>query len=266
MSETTQPAPPIIELKGVGQSYDGGENWIIKDCNLTVVDKPAQGEFLVVLGMSGCGKSTILRYIAGLQKPTEGQVLIHGKPLDESPRVSMVFQRYSSLPWLTVLDNVSLALQYKGIAKKERHEQAMDIIKKVGLDGHQNKYAQYPTLSGGQLQRVAIARSIVANPEILLMDEPFGALDINTRLQMQDLLSELWSEFHPTVVFVTHDISEAVYLGDDIYIMKSQPSHFVEHIKVGLPLVRGRELKRDPKFIEIVHEVEDKMVAVGKMG
>ena len=99
--------PPIIELKDVGQSYDGGENWIIKNGNLTIPDKPAQGEFVVILGMSGCGKSTILRYIAGLQKPTEGQVLIHGKPMDEAPRVSMVFQRYSSLPWLTVLDNVA---------------------------------------------------------------------------------------------------------------------------------------------------------------
>ena len=258
--------PPIIELKDVGQSYDGGENWIIKDCQLSIPDKPAQGEFVVILGMSGCGKSTILRYIAGLQKPTEGQVLVHGKPMDEAPRVSMVFQRYSSLPWLTVLDNVSLALKYKGVDQKERSEQAMDIIKKVGLAGHENKYAQYPTLSGGQLQRVAIARSIVANPEILLMDEPFGALDINTRLQMQDLLSELWSDFHPTVIFVTHDISEAVYLGDDIYIMKSQPSHFVKHIKVDLPLIRGRDMKRDPKFIEHVHQVEDSMVEVAKMG
>lgn len=257
---------PIIELKDVGQSYDGGENWIIKNANLTIPDKPAQGEFVVILGMSGCGKSTILRYIAGLQKPTEGQVLIHGKPMDEAPRVSMVFQRYSSLPWLTVLENVALALQFKGVAKKERQEQAMDIIKKVGLDGHEQKYAQYPTLSGGQLQRVAIARSMVANPEILLMDEPFGALDINTRLQMQDLLASLWTEFHPTVVFVTHDISEAVYLGDDIYIMKSQPSDFVKHIQVDLPLVRSRELKREAKFIELVHKVEDSMVEVGKMG
>jgi NitT/TauT family transport system ATP-binding protein len=257
---------PIIELKGVGQSYDGGENWIIKNANLTIPDKPAQGEFVVILGMSGCGKSTILRYIAGLQKPTEGQLLIHGKPMDEAPRVSMVFQRYSSLPWLTVLENVALALQFKGVAKKERQEQAMDIIIKVGLDGHEQKYAQYPTLSGGQLQRVAIARSMVANPEILLMDEPFGALDINTRLQMQDLLASLWTEFHPTVVFVTHDISEAVYLGDDIYIMKSQPSDFVKHIQVDLPLVRSRELKREARFIELVHKVEDSMVEVGKMG
>ncbi|MCB0519793.1 MAG: ABC transporter ATP-binding protein [Lewinellaceae bacterium] len=257
--------PSIIELKDIGQSYDGGENWILKNAQLIIPDKPAQGEFVVILGMSGCGKSTILRYVAGLQKPTEGQVLIHGKPMEEAPRVSMVFQQYSSLPWLTVLDNVALSLQYKGVAEKERHEQAMDIIKKVGLDGHENKYAQYPTLSGGQLQRIAIARSMVANPEILLMDEPFGALDINTRLQMQELLTSLWLEFHPTVIFVTHDISEAVYLGDDIYIMKSPPSRFVEHIEVGLPFQRTRELKRDPHFIELVQHVEDKMVAVGKM-
>ncbi|MFQ5445569.1 MAG: ABC transporter ATP-binding protein [Saprospiraceae bacterium] len=257
--------PPIIELRGAGQSYDGGEHWILKDTSLVINDKPAQGEFVVVLGMSGCGKSTLLRYVAGLQKPTEGEVLIHGKHIEEAPRVSMVFQQYSSLPWLTVLDNVSLSLKYKGVPAKERQEQAMDIIQKVGLAGHEKKYAQYPTLSGGQLQRVAIARSIVANPEILLMDEPFGALDINTRLQMQDLLAELWLDFHPTVIFVTHDISEAVYLGDDIYIMKSTPSRFVEHIGVDLPFHRTRETKRSARFIELVHEVEDRMVSVSKM-
>ena len=254
----------IIELKHISQSYDGGESYIIKDLNLLIEDKPEQGQFVVILGMSGCGKSTILRYIAGLQQPTDGQVLIHNAPVTKEQRVSMVFQRYSSLPWMTVLDNVALALQYKGIEAKERKEKAMEIIKKVGLEGHENKYAQYPTLSGGQLQRVAIARSILANPEILLMDEPFGALDVNTRLQMQDLLAELWLDFHPTVIFVTHDISEAVYLGDDIYIMKAAPSRFVKHIHVDLPFERTREIKRDPRFTALVHEVEDAMVEVAK--
>ena len=178
----------------------------------------------------------------------------------------MVFQKYSSLPWMTVLDNVGLALQYKGVDKKERRDRAMNIIEKVGLLGHENRYAQYPILSGGQLQRVAIARSMIANPEILLMDEPFGALDIKTRMQMQELLTNLWHEFHSTIIFVTHDISEAVYLGDEIYIMKSQPSQFVEHIHVDLPLERDRMIKRDPRYISLVQEVEDRMVKVSEMG
>lgn len=255
----------IIELNNIGQSYDGGKNWIIKDLNFIVEDKPAQGQFVVILGMSGSGKSTLLRYVAGLQKPTEGEVIIKGKPIDKSQRVSMVFQQYSSLPWMSVLDNVGLALRYEGVNKKERDERAMELIKEVGLDGHQNKYAMYPTLSGGQLQRVAIARSLLANPEILLMDEPFGALDIRTRLQMQELLISLWEKFHSTIIFVTHDISEAVYLGDDIYILKSQPSQIVEHIPVDLPLHRDRNTKRDPRYVEIVHHVEDTMISVSNL-
>ncbi len=258
--------PNIIELRKVGQSYDGGQHWIIKDLDLLIEDKAGQGEFVVILGMSGCGKSTLLRYIAGLQKPTEGEVLIHGKSVSESDRVSMVFQQYSSLPWMTVLENVSLALKYKGVDKKEREERAMELIQLVGLEGHEQKFAQYPTLSGGQLQRVAIARSLIANPDIILMDEPFGALDINTRLQMQDLLAEIWMKFHPTVIFVTHDISEAVYLGDDIYIMKSPPSRFVRHIKVDLPFHRTKQTKRESRFVELVREVEDAMIEVSQMG
>lgn len=256
----------IIELKKVSQSYDGGNSYIIQDLDFLIEDKPMQGQFAVILGMSGCGKSTILRYIAGLQEPTAGEIFIHDNPRTSDVRVSMVFQQYSSLPWMTVLDNVSLALRYKGVKKKDRDEQAMEFIKLVGLEGHEQKYAQYPTLSGGQLQRVAIARSLLANPEILLMDEPFGALDINTRLQMQDLLLELWHKFHPTIVFVTHDISEAVYLGDDIYIMKSAPSQFVRHIHVDLPFERNRSTKRSSRFEELVHTVEDNMIDVARLG
>lgn len=252
----------IIELRGVSQSYDGGHNWIIKDFNLIVEDKPNQGQFVVLLGMSGSGKSTILRYISALQKPTEGQVLVKGKPVDDQTHISMVFQQYSSLPWMTVIENVGLALQYQGVAKKERDERAMELIKLVGLEGHEKKFAMYPTLSGGQLQRVAIARNLLANPEILLMDEPFGALDIKTRIQMQELLLSLWDKFKSTVIFVTHDISEAVYLGDDIYIMKYAPSKIVEHIKVDLPTQRSRETKRDPHFTQLVHHVEDTMMRI----
>lgn len=252
----------IIELKNVGQSYDGGNNWIIKGLNMLIEDKPDQGQFIVLLGMSGSGKSTLLRYIAGLQEPTEGEVLIKGKPVSDKQRVSMVFQQYSSLPWMTVLDNVALGLQYQGVSKQERYARAMELIQLVGLDGHEKKYAQYPALSGGQLQRVAIARSIIANPEIILMDEPFGALDIKTRIQMQELLVTLWQRFHSTILFVTHDINEAVYLADDIYIMKSPPSLIIEHIDIDLPLRRDHTTKREPHFTELVHHVEDTMIRI----
>ncbi|MEZ4887926.1 MAG: ABC transporter ATP-binding protein [Chitinophagales bacterium] len=254
----------IIELRNIGQSYDGGQNWIIKDFNMLIEDKPNQGQFICILGVSGCGKSTILRYIAGLQKPTEGEVFLNGKPRSEKDRIGMVFQKYSSLPWMTVLENVALGLKYKGVPRKEREEKAMEIIKTVGLVGHEGKYAQYPTLSGGQLQRVAIARSLLVNPQILLMDEPFGALDINTRLRMQNMLKDIWAEIHPTIIFVTHDIAEAVYLADEIYIMKSVPSQIIHRLDVDLPLVRDRSVKRDPRFIDMVYDIEDKMINLHK--
>lgn len=263
--QDTTARPNIIELKNIGQSYDGGQTWIIKGLNMLIEDKPDQGQFIALLGMSGSGKSTLLRYIAGLQSPTEGEVLIKGKPISDDNRISMVFQQYSSLPWMTVLDNVALALDYKGVDKKERYAKAMELIELVGLAGHEKKYAQYPALSGGQLQRVAIARSVIANPEIILMDEPFGALDIKTRIQMQDMLLALWDRFHSTILFVTHDISEAVYLSDDIFIMKSPPSLIIEHIDVDLPLRRDYSTKRDAHFTELVHHVEDTMIRIANL-
>lgn len=252
----------IIELRGIHQSYDGGKTNIIENLDFLVEDKPAQGQFVVILGASGAGKSTVLRYIAGLQRPSKGTVLVKGKPIGEATRVGMVFQKYSSLPWRTVLENVALPLEYQGVPKAERLERAQEMIELVGLAGHETKFAQYPTLSGGQLQRVAIARSLIANPDVLLMDEPFGALDINTRLQMQDLLTEIWHRIHPTIIFVTHDIPEAVYLADEIYMMKPAPSRFTEHVKVDLPLQRDRNTKRTDRYIELVREVEDKMIKI----
>lgn len=255
-------SPDIIELKNISISYDNGKSFIIKDLNFLVEEKPNQGQFVVILGVSGCGKSTVLRFISGLQKPTTGEILIKGKPRDKSMRIGMVFQQYSSMPWFTVLDNVALGLKYKGASKKERYEKAMEMIKLVGLEGQEHKNAKYPTLSGGQLQRVAIARSLVADPEILLMDEPFGALDLNTRLQMQDLLCEIWTKLQSTIIFVTHDLPEAVYLGDDIYIMRAGPGMIVEKISTGLPLERDRAIKRTPQFLDIVNNVENRMIAI----
>jgi len=257
--------PDIIDIKSAAQSYDGGKSFIIQDFNLLIENKPNQGQFVILLGPSGCGKSTILRYVAGLQTPTSGSVLINGVPRNDNDRIGMVFQQYSSFPWMTVLDNVALGLKFKNMGKAERTEKAMEMIKIVGLEGHEKKYAQYPKLSGGQLQRVAIARSLLVNNQILLMDEPFGALDTKTRLHMQDFLIDVWEKVQPTIILVTHDISEAVYLGDDIYIMSTAPSNIVHHTSVDLPFHRGRDIKRNPHFVDLVHDIEDKMMKVSEM-
>jgi len=251
--------PDIVELKNVAQTYENGKT-VLENFNLLIEDKPNVGQFVTILGESGCGKSTILRYITGLQKPTSGEVLIKGAPVTDKSRVGMVFQQYSSFPWRTVLENVAFGLELAGVSKKERNERAMEIIKVVGLDGHENKFAKYGILSGGQLQRVAIARSLLASPEIIVMDEPFGALDIKTRLQMQDMLMNIWEQVHPTIVFITHDISEAVYLSDDIYIMKANPGVIQHHISVPFKFPRNKEMKRTPEFRDVVHHVEDLMM------
>jgi NitT/TauT family transport system ATP-binding protein len=199
--------------------------------------------------------------IAGLTKPSSGDILIDEAPMEANPNIGMVFQKYSNFPWYTVLENVALGLQFKGVSKKERNERAMEMIQLVGLEGHESKFAQYPTLSGGQLQRVAIARSLVSSPNILLMDEPFGALDVKTRLQMQDLLVEIYETINPTIIFVTHDIQEAVYLSDDIYIMGTAPSQFIQHYNIALPFNRTG-IKRDPRFSRIVEGIEDFMMSI----
>jgi NitT/TauT family transport system ATP-binding protein len=252
----------VIELRGVGQSYDAGRTWIVKDCNLLIEDHVGRGQFVVILGRSGCGKSTLLRYIAGLTEPTQGQVLIYGKPREPELPISMVFQQYSSIPCYTVLENVGLPLRYRGVSRKEEAERAMEMIQLVGLDGHQQKYAKTPTLSGGQLQRVALARSLVATPEIVLFDEPFGALDSRTRLEMQLLVHQIFATLGQTCVFVTHQIDEAVFLGDEIYLMRANPGQIDRKVVVDLPLTRNLTTKQHPRFVELVQHVEAELLAV----
>lgn len=270
----------IVEIKNVSQSY--GDNVIIKDFNFLAERDKQKGVFKVILGPSGCGKSTILRYISGLQEPTSGEININGRPRRNSDHVGMVFQKYSSFPWRTVLENVSYGLEIKNsrydkfinlfrkkenkktfLTKAQIREKSLEMIKAVGLSGHEDKYAQYPTLSGGQLQRVAIARSLLATPDILLMDEPFGALDVPTRLQMQDMLADISNNLHPTIILITHDIPEAVYLADDIYIMSKAPSKIVKHIKVSSILPSNRKgIKRTQEFTNLVQKIEDLMMEI----
>lgn len=235
---------------------------VLKEVDLVIPNK-TEGEFAVFMGPSGCGKSTLLRFIANLDMPTSGEVFVNGLNTNNFLiRLGMVFQEYSSFPWLTVLDNVALGLKYQGVSKAERREQAMKMIQRVGLAGHELKYARKPTLSGGQLQRVAIARSLLANPQVLLLDEPFGALDVKTRAQLQDLLCSIFEEYKPTIILVTHDIQEAVYLADDIWIMSKPPAKFIHHVKVDLGFHRDRKTKRTKEFIELTQQVEDLMMAM----
>ncbi len=229
----------IINLVNITQVYSDHTppNVVFKDFNLDIKDIKDRGQFITIMGKSGCGKSTLLRYISGLQVPTSGDVYIYGKKRTDKDRIPMVFQQYTSFEWKTVLQNVALPLILKGIPKDEANEKAMEMIKIVGLAGHENKWAKYPILSGGQLQRVAIARNLVVNPQILLMDEPFGALDTVTRKQIQVFLRSIFenAKIDPTVIFVTHSESEAVFLSTDIYILDSGPATIRHHFKIDLP-------------------------------
>ena len=210
-----------------------------------------------MMGKSGCGKSTLLRYISGLQIPTSGDVYIYGKKRTDKDRIPMVFQQYTSFEWKTVLQNVALPLILKGIAKDEANDRAMEMIKIVGLDGHENKWAKYPILSGGQLQRVAIARNLVVNPQILLMDEPFGALDTVTRKQVQIFLRSIFenAKIDPTVIFVTHSESEAVFLSSDVYVLDSGPANIRHHIKIDLPQHRNDSIRYSTEFSDYVNKL-----------
>jgi NitT/TauT family transport system ATP-binding protein len=269
----TSTLPPVLELRGIKQTYFNSKTQkdfvVFDNFNLAVEDHPDMGQFVVIMGKSGCGKSTLLRYWTGLQKPTAGEVFVGGKLITEDQSIPMVFQQYSSLEWFTVLENVALPLTLKGVAKSQANEQAMEMIKVVGLEGHENKFAKMPQLSGGQLQRVAIARSLVANPNMLLLDEPYGALDGFTRAKMQFFLLDIFQKrelanYNPTVVLVTHDPREAVLLGNDIYIMDSDPGRIIKHIKPDLPDHRDRSIRKESRFIEIVSYIEDVMEGIIK--
>jgi NitT/TauT family transport system ATP-binding protein len=249
----------IINLVNITQVYTDHipQNVVFKDFNLDIKDIENQGQFITIMGKSGCGKSTLLRYISGLQVPTSGDVYIYGKKRTDEDRIPMVFQQYTSFEWKTVLQNVALPLILKGIPKSEANDKAMEMIKIVGLAGHEKKWAKYPILSGGQLQRVAIARNLVVNPQILLMDEPFGALDTVTRKQIQVFLRSIFenAKIDPTVIFVTHSESEAVFLSTDIYILDSEPANIRHHFKIDLPQCRDDSVRYSAQFTGYVNKL-----------
>jgi NitT/TauT family transport system ATP-binding protein len=263
----TVPEPPaaavpnVVDFRNVTKRF--GALTIIKDVTFSVEDLPDKGEFVTILGPSGCGKSTVLRLIAGLRPhypATEGTVLVGGTPVvaPGSDR-SMVFQDYTSFDNRTVEDNVAFGLECRGVPVAERRELARTWIAKVGLNVKRDA-TKYPReLSGGMRQRVAIARTLILSPRIILMDEPFGALDPTTRLHMQALLVDLWKEAQATVFFVTHSIEEAIYLGDRVYVFSSAPGTIIREIKVPPPTLPPKDMLREPAFVERVSEIRDVM-------
>ena len=219
-----------------------------------------EGELLVILGPSGCGKSTILRLLAGLLAPTAGRVLYRDRPHPgPSDRIGMIFQNYSLFPWLTVRKNITFGPRMRGERPEKYRLRAEELIEVARLQGLEDRYP--PHLSGGQQQRVAIVRSLVNEPDALLMDEPFGALDVQTRWQMQDFLIETRRLARLTIVFVTHDLDEAVYVGDRIAIASPRPLALGRQFTVPFaPEARKVALRRDPAFVTLVNEVREALL------
>lgn len=260
--------PPVVEFKDVSKTYHFGKPnafTAIENVSFVVNDTPDKGEFVGILGPSGCGKSTILKLIAGLepQHPaTTGSVKVLGEPVvGPGANRGMVFQDYTSFDHRTVLDNITFGLECHGVPRKVREELGRHWIEQVGLDVRNDQHKYPHQLSGGMRQRVAIARSLILRPRVILMDEPFGALDPQTRLSMQDLLVSLWRKAEATVFFVTHSIEEAVYLGDRVYVLTRSPGTLAKEIQVEPPDRMAAEMQREQKFQDTVYSLRDLIAA-----
>ena len=266
--QTTKPAgsppstsalPELVAFNKVTKKFGHGPDAkvAIQDVTFLVEDLPNKGELVTIVGPSGCGKSTLLRIISALNPhfpPTSGEVRIFGKPAERpgSDR-GLVDQKYSLLPHLTVLENIAFGLRLRGVGRAERLARAQEWAVKVGLDGSETKYPS--ELSGGMQQRVAIAATLILEPKILLMDEPFGALDPRIRLRMQELLIQLWTEQQSTVILVTHSVEEAVYLGDRVFLMGAKPGRLLEIMHVPRPDEPPEQARRKPWFINFTQEL-----------
>lgn len=244
---------PILVLQDVGKRFEGNRGEVVEalsGINLEI----QENELAVIVGPSGCGKSTLLNIVAGLEQASSGIVMLNGREIT-SPGADrgMVFQSYTLFPWLTVQQNVEFGLKIKGVPPEERAQKARHYIELVGLTGFQDALPK--TLSGGMKQRVAIARALANDPEMLLMDEPFGALDAQTRSIMQDLLLSVWEKERTTVLFITHDIDEAVLLADNVYVMSQRPGRIRAKIEVDIPRPRDHRVTVSHQFTEIKKEI-----------
>jgi NitT/TauT family transport system ATP-binding protein len=240
------PAPAAIEVAALSHVYRGrdGEVPTLDDVSLTV----GAGRFVVIVGPSGCGKTSLLMMLAGLRHQTAGEIRCNGRPIPEPDpeRVGVVFQEASLFPWLTAVDNVEFPLALRHAPREERRRRATEMLDLVGLAGFGGRYPH--ELSGGMKQRVAIARGLVQDPPVLLMDEPFAALDEQTRMTMGHELLRIWSQTSKTVVFVTHSLTEAVYLADEVLVMSARPGRIIDRIAVSLPRPRSYDMMATDTF------------------
>jgi NitT/TauT family transport system ATP-binding protein len=263
MTQTTEPASAgastaAISLRGATKRFhtlDGAGFTAIRDVDLEVTD----GEFVSVVGPTGCGKSTTLSLVSGLEPATAGTVSVHGTPVTAIPDgVGYMFQADAVLPWKNVLDNVAIGLRYRGVSRAEAHERARDWLDRVGLTGFEDRYPHQ--LSGGMRKRVALAQSMITEPSLLLLDEPFAALDVQTRELMQNELLALWSGTGAAVVFVTHDLTEAISLADRVVVMTAGPATVKDVVPIDLPRPRDvEEIRLTPAFVEIYKRVWDSL-------
>lgn len=254
---------PKLRIQDLGITYidrHGRATEAVREVSLDIVDKPGVGEVVVFLGPSGCGKSTILKAVAGLLPPTRGQIFLDGAPVTNVGRDrGMVFQAYTSFGWMTVRDNVEYGLKLQGVPAAKRHEAADKYLNSVGLTDFADHYPK--DLSGGMKQRVAIARTLLNKPRVVLMDEPFGALDPQTRWGMQSLLLDVSRTEDNTILFVTHDVSEAVYLADTIYVLASRPTRILHRVDVPFFETRDISLKSAPEFRAVEKKLLDLLYA-----
>ena len=251
--------PEVVRFNKVTKAFGEGQSAkvAIQDVSFVVHDLPNTGELIAIVGPSGCGKSTLLRIIAGLRPhfpATSGDAHVFGRPI-EKPDADrgMVDQKYSLMPHLTVLENIAFGLKLRGVGGRERRDRAREWSKKVGLDGAEEKYPS--ELSGGMQQRVSIAATLILEPKILLMDEPFGALDPKIRMQMQELLVQLWKEQQSTVFIVTHSMEEAIYLGDRLMRMAAKPGRLVEELQLPRPDEPPEVMRKRPWFNDLTQDL-----------
>jgi len=256
LSQDETPKLRILNLAVTYVDRAGQETEAVRHITLDILDKPGCGEIVVFLGPSGCGKSTILKAVAGLLIPTKGEIFVDGEPVTDTGRDrGMVFQAYTSFAWMTVRNNVEYGLRLRGVSAAERRKLSQKYLEAVGLDSFADRYPK--DLSGGMKQRVAIARTLINQPRLVLMDEPFGALDPGTRWGMQSLLLDVSKTEDNTILFVTHDVSEAVYLADTIYVLAPRPTHVLHRVDVPRFSERNSILKSSAEFRAIEKELLD---------